>query len=192
MKNKTPILGELPGFITPDVLKKIEDLVTELKRLDDQIFSLRPSFAEKARDRAREDYVTDPSEKNFARLKAASLEIEIVEKLLPSSMQAIVQHVRTEFVNKNIVPFVTEILNDGLTRAKATLENITSEEQDRHLQLTGQGLAGDNAIIAAARRPVTEIERLLRTDSRGGAESDFPVALVFEYLRSHVASAAAN
>jgi hypothetical protein len=142
-------------------MSQLDSFESEIKRFDAQFLSLHPAPLHEAFAAAETAYRSQPTDENFAALREVAINAVIIEKILPSSVLAIVHDAREKFIASQVIPFIRPILEKELAATQSRLNHVTTEEAGRHKRLTGQEFPGDSPICAAAREPITKIERLL-------------------------------
>jgi hypothetical protein len=175
---KPNLITRIAAFVTTDELKQLEGFENELRNFDEQISFTVILSAEKRRDSALQTYVGTPNFKNFTAFRQALIDEALIEKILPSSLRAVVEHARDNFIKTNVAPWAQSILERALAKARQRLEEITVEESRRYKELTGETF-GHSGIVEAARRPVMQLEKLLAAASK----PETYVSSIFPYLR---------
>jgi hypothetical protein len=175
--SETKLVNKLAPFVTAEEVARADELEKELRRLNLQYLQIHPSELEKNLDTACAAYRSQPSDENLHIFKQAAVDAALVDRhIVPPVLVQTVAAVR-ENLEKQILAWARPILERGLTAARASLASVTDNERARHKTLTGE-LLSDSPIIAAARKPVTQLEALLATKTTS-------VMPVIELLKSH-------
>jgi len=160
-----PLIGGDVTFVKKEDLQRISEFESEMLRLGKHVefFS-----TEKLRLRFRDSanaYQTSPSDENLAELKRLGIEYGAftLESAVGYQPKAVVRDVFKKYINQNVYPFIKDLLGRGLEKARSQLHAVAEKERARHLELTGEQLGESSTpLIAAANRPVAELEALLK------------------------------
>lgn len=102
-----------------------------------------------------------------------------------------VEHTLATYLEKQVRPFIGNLLSRGETIAQDSLDQVSRDEAERHLELTGEPLRTANALIEAARQPLTTLrafsERLAGASATAAGPHDLPA--MFAFLRGHCGAA---
>lgn len=181
---KRSLVHELPGFVTQEEIDQIEAFEKKLNEFHSHVELSVTTFARERKERACNSYIANPNDKNFLAFRSAAIEEGLMHaQIMPGSVLSVVDGARETFIKAEIEPFVRPILERGLELARRNLDEVTSAESQRHEQLTDEPLSA-SGIVNAARRPVDELERHLKSIEQTSVYG----SSVFPYLRSKLAA----
>jgi hypothetical protein len=184
-------IGNFPDFITKDDLKEANELEREVKRLVQHREQVTRDVVRKKFDAAAARYSQSPTEENFATFKGLAVELMFVEvNDNYGRVRSFVHEViRDNLIKARFLPFANAVLSRGLAAARATLADVTENEDAHHRQVTGEPLGQQsNAIVEKASRPVRELERILSSiNEEQPMANEHKILTFLKFLREHAA-----
>ncbi len=146
---------EKPPVVTTEEEKKARELQLAYAKIDQHHFSLTYDELGDRWSRARESYRDNPTDECLAEMKRAALERSFFRA--ETRVRRWCREVLGEFVNAQVIPWATAILERNLKATRVAAEKVRAVENSRCLKLTGRPLVSSD-IVAAAERPVRHIE----------------------------------
>jgi len=164
------LFAHIPQFITDEEGLKAMSLEVEYERLSRQLESSRMGSFEATEKNARAAYLSNPSDANLNKLKAAAVE----RSLFTANLAAhgvyfdAIKEARNRLVQNEIIPFARTIVERGLKVAEEQLARVTEAENNRYVATLGREVRPEeSAIIDAARGPVRGFQTLLANLDNG-------------------------
>jgi hypothetical protein len=165
MKNET---NDNPSSesVTADEVAGLKDFLDELDCLEAHTFRSRVNFRRERVHRAQVEYLKFPCDENFEMLRTALLDESSSAPITAELLNACNGAFRS--VANKFQPFVRPIIERLLTSARTALGNITVAENERHKEIFGSPLHGQEFTTAlmASRGNVNGLEHLLAIASR--------------------------
>ncbi len=157
MSNQQPFS---PKFVTPEEIEYAVRVLTEFQRLVGHRLWVSGNRVKEAYRKAARDYESDPTDSRFEKLMNADMrETHFRES---QRLRSVTHEVLTKYAHTEIVPWLKRLLTRGAQKARESFERVIAEEKERTIALTGFFVESQSPVVAVARKPLDELELMIR------------------------------
>lgn len=193
---KEGLLGAFPRFVTMTDLENPLSFEKEFIHLDGHRQQLGSTVTGELLRQAQRTYQADPSDEAFVDVLAAAIKYHAITDgggfpPIVKFRADIVNLMRNAFKGR-FHPFARAILERGLAEARDSLAQVVAAEDSRCRSLTGKDGQQAGPIVAAASRPVQELERRLQQLDLQHGNLRYAISDFILFLRARLAESDAR